>query len=123
MVMLIRISFALLAAGLFAQSPAPQPSPDTIYYNGHVVTMWCDHPEVEAVAIRGDRFVAAGSNAEIRKLAAPTTREVDLAGPDGPARSAGQPHAPDRRRTERAGSSRAGYEFHSGPPCAHPQSV
>jgi len=77
---LTRISLALIAAGLFAQSPAAQLSPDTIYYNGHVVTMWSDHPEVEAVAIRGDRFIAAGSNTEIRKLAAPTTREVDLAG-------------------------------------------
>jgi len=26
-----------------------------------------DHPEVEAIAIRGDRFVAAGGTADIRK--------------------------------------------------------
>src|SRR4051794_32599778 len=78
--LLTRIGVALIAAGLFAQSPAPQPSPDTIYYNGHIVTMWSDHPEVEAVAIRSDRFMAAGSNADIRKLAAPATREIDLAG-------------------------------------------
>jgi predicted amidohydrolase YtcJ len=76
----VRVIVTLIAAGLLAQSPAQQPSPDTIYYNGHVVTMWSDHPEVEAIAIRGDRFVAAGSNAAIRKLATPTTHEVDLAG-------------------------------------------
>src|SRR5204862_5445983 len=74
------VSVALIAAGLFAQSPATQLSPDTIYYNAHIVTMWSDHPDVEAVAIRGDRFIAAGSNADVRKLAASTTREVDLAG-------------------------------------------
>ena len=74
-----RATFALLAAGLLSQSTAPQPPPDTIYYNGHIVTMWSDHQEVEAIAVRGDRFVAAGANADIRKLAAPTTKEVDLA--------------------------------------------
>jgi len=79
--LLTRISFGFLLAGLLAQSPAPQQlPPDTIYYNAHVVTMWGDHPEVEAVAIRGDRFVAVGSNSDVRKLAASTTREVDLAG-------------------------------------------
>ncbi len=98
-------------------------SPDTIYYNGHIVTMWSDHPEVEAVAIRGDRFIAVGTNADVRKLAAPTTREVDLAGQTGPTGSAGQPHASDRRCVERAGSSRAGHELHPGDPGAHSQSL
>ena len=65
----VRVSVALVAAGLFAQTPGAQSPPDTIYYNGHIVTMWSDHPEVEAVAIRGDRFVAVGSNADVRKLA------------------------------------------------------
>ena len=77
---IVRVGLTLIAAGLLAQAPAPQLPPDTIYYNGHVVTMWADRPEVEAVAIRGDRFVAVGANTDVRKLAAPTTREVDLAG-------------------------------------------
>src|SRR5690348_268147 len=78
--LLTRVSLTLIAAGLLAQSPAPQAPPDTIYYHGHLVTMWSDHPEVEAVAIRGDRFVAVGSNADVRKLAGPATSEIDLAG-------------------------------------------
>jgi len=53
----VRVSVTLLPAGLLSQSPAPQPPPDAIYYNGHIVTMWSDHSEVDAVAIRGDRFV------------------------------------------------------------------
>src|SRR5689334_4529715 len=71
---------AAVALAFSAQTPTPQPPPDTIYYNGHIVTMWSDHAEVEAVVIRGDRFVAVGSNADVRKLAASSTREVDLAG-------------------------------------------
>jgi len=78
--LIARVSVGLFAAGLLVQSPALQPPPDTIYYNGHIVTMWSEHPEVEAVAIRGDRFIAVGSTAEVRKLGARTTREVDLAG-------------------------------------------
>jgi len=74
-----RVCVTLLAAGLLAQSPPSQLPPDTIYYNGHIVTMWSDRAEVEAVAIRGDHFIAVGSNADVRKLAASTTREVDLA--------------------------------------------
>jgi predicted amidohydrolase YtcJ len=39
-----------------------------------------DRPIVEAVAIRGDRFIATGTTAEIRKLAGPSTSEIDLHG-------------------------------------------
>jgi len=75
----------LAAAGalaiLVAVTPAAQQTPvDVIYYNGHIVTMWADRPIVEAVAIRGDRFVAVGSATEIRKLATTSTRQVDLGG-------------------------------------------
>ncbi len=37
-------------------------------------------PVAEAVAIRGDRFLAVGSSAEVRKLAGRATRTVDLKG-------------------------------------------
>ena len=53
---------------------------ETIYYNGQIVTMWGDHPVVEALAIRGSRFLAVGSTADVRKLAGPATREIDLRG-------------------------------------------
>ncbi len=70
---------ALAAASWTAQSP-PQPAPDTIYYNGHVVTMSAERPVVEAVAIRGERFVAAGTTADVQRLAGAATRQVDLGG-------------------------------------------
>jgi len=75
-----RVCVALLAAGLLSQASPQQSSPETIYYNGHIVTMWSDHPEVEAVAISAGHYVAVGSNADIRKLAGTATRQVDLAG-------------------------------------------
>lgn len=72
------------AISLLAQSQSANPSqqvpPDAIYYNGHIVTMWAEHPVVEAVALRGDRFQAVGSSADLRKLATSTTRQIDLAG-------------------------------------------
>ncbi len=70
----------LAAASLTAQTPAAQPAPDTIYYNGNIVTMWADHPVVEATAIRGDRFLAVGSTADVRKLATSATREINMDG-------------------------------------------
>lgn len=70
--------FAFTLAQALTQS-GQQPA-DTIYFNGHVVTMWEAHPMVEAVAIRGNRFLAVGSNAEVLKTAGPGTKKVDLQG-------------------------------------------
>ncbi|MGH9659389.1 MAG: amidohydrolase, partial [Bryobacteraceae bacterium] len=55
-----------------------QPAPDTIYYNANVVTG--TSARAQAIAIRGNRFIAAGSTAEIRKLAGPATKQIDLEG-------------------------------------------
>ena len=38
------------------------------------------HPRAQAVAIRGDRFAAIGTNAEVLKTAGPRTQKIDLAG-------------------------------------------
>lgn len=53
---------------------------DTIYYNGRVITLWDAHPVVQAFAIRGNRFLKAGSNDEVWKSAGPHTRKVNLHG-------------------------------------------
>jgi predicted amidohydrolase YtcJ len=58
---------------------APQTA-ETIYYNGRVVTMWAAHPVVEAVAIRGNHFLAVGSNQEVLQTADSRTRKIDLRG-------------------------------------------
>lgn len=67
-------------------APASLAHPDTIVYNAEVVTM--DDPSVsanlgtiaEALAVRDDEIVAVGSNDEIRRLAGPATRQLDLQG-------------------------------------------
>lgn len=53
---------------------------DVIYYNGKVITVWDAHPVVEAVAIRGNKFLQVGSDAEVLKFSGPTTLKVDLKG-------------------------------------------
>ena len=59
--------------------PAPL-SADLILVGGKVLTF--DHQErvVEAVAIKGEKILAVGTNAEIRQLGGPNTRSVDLVG-------------------------------------------
>lgn len=54
--------------------------PDTIYVNGTVITMDAQSRTVRAVAVRQDRIITVGTDAEVRALATPATRVVDLAG-------------------------------------------
>src|SRR5437016_2938687 len=65
----------LLSVALLSAQPA-----DTIYYNGKIITVWDAHPVVEAVAIRGNRFLAVGSNQEVLRTAGGSTKKVDLRG-------------------------------------------
>jgi predicted amidohydrolase YtcJ len=67
-----------LAIGAGAQ--APQPAPDTVLVNGHVVTVDASFSVAQAVAIRDGRFSAVGTDAAIRKLAGPNTNTIDLRG-------------------------------------------
>jgi predicted amidohydrolase YtcJ len=53
-------------------------APDTIYVNGHVVTVDANFSIKEAFAVKGERFVSVGTNSAMRKLAGPTTRVIDL---------------------------------------------
>jgi len=53
---------------------------DAVYLNGKIVTVDARDSVVEALAVRGDRIVATGSNDEIRELAGPSTRAINLEG-------------------------------------------
>ena len=55
-------------------------APDTIFYNGKIITVDEASPLSEAFAVKGDRFLAVGSNTEVRALASPATRMIDLRG-------------------------------------------
>jgi predicted amidohydrolase YtcJ len=53
---------------------------DAIYVNGVVITVDKNKPYAEAFAVTNGRFSAVGANAEIRNLASPGTKVVDLHG-------------------------------------------
>ncbi|HWF38471.1 MAG TPA: amidohydrolase [Candidatus Acidoferrales bacterium] len=57
-----------------------QPLAETILTNGKIITVDDSFSIAQAIAIRGDRFIAVGSNQAITKLAGPSTRRIDLGG-------------------------------------------
>ena len=54
--------------------------PDLILYNGRIFTANATQPHAQALAIRGERILAVGSDAEILALAAEATQRIDLQG-------------------------------------------
>jgi predicted amidohydrolase YtcJ len=54
--------------------------PDVVLFGGDVWTMDPRHPRAAAVAWHGDQVVAVGDDAQIRALAGPSTRVIDLHG-------------------------------------------
>jgi predicted amidohydrolase YtcJ len=69
------LRLGLVFAGLLTAQPA-----DTIYHNGKIITVSQAQPIAEAVAIRGNRFLAVGSNADAMKTRGPSTTVIDLQG-------------------------------------------
>lgn len=53
---------------------------DLILADGAITTLDPANPEVEALAIRGDRILHAGTTAEVMALAGPATRTIPLGG-------------------------------------------
>lgn len=77
----IQISALLLGfvagpATLQAQAPAA----DIVLTNGKIITVDDRFSVQQAIAVRGDRIVAVGTNQEINRSAGPNTRRIDLAG-------------------------------------------
>jgi predicted amidohydrolase YtcJ len=57
-----------------------QAAPDMILSNGKIITVDERFAIAQAVAIKGDRIVGVGTNADILRLAAANTRRIDLRG-------------------------------------------
>ena len=70
----------VVVSSMWSAAGAQPATPDTIYVNGKVYTADARDSLAEAFAVAGDRFVAVGSNAQVRKLAVAGTRVVDLKG-------------------------------------------
>lgn len=73
---------AVLAAGVpqAASGETPAAPPETVFVNGHVVTLDAEGREVQAIAVRDGRIVATGSSRQMRRLAGPRTAVIDLRG-------------------------------------------
>jgi predicted amidohydrolase YtcJ len=54
--------------------------PDVILYNANILTIDLGQPRAQAVAIAGGRFLAVGSNDDVRHLSKPGTRQLDIGG-------------------------------------------
>jgi hypothetical protein len=72
--MKVVLATLLSVAGAFAQSAG------TVLVNGKIVTADGRSSVHEALAVRDGKILATGTTAEIRKLAGPQTRVIDLAG-------------------------------------------
>ena len=68
---------ALTVSALALAAGAAEP-PDRIYVNARVWTGEPTQPEAEAFAVSGDRFVAVGTDKDVRALAGPRTVVTDL---------------------------------------------
>jgi predicted amidohydrolase YtcJ len=73
-------AFAIWALALVATLPASANSPDLLLVNGKIVTLDAASSVKEALAIEGGHITAAGSTDELRKLAGPATKVIDLGG-------------------------------------------
>ena len=72
----------IATAALGAQRPLlPRPpAPDLVLFNGNIITVDRSFTIHTAVAIIGDRIMAVGNDDQMRTVAGPATRMIDLAG-------------------------------------------
>jgi predicted amidohydrolase YtcJ len=85
--MIARLFLIAATVTVLARPAAAQPVPseliaypDLVLFNGQVLTVDRQFTIAEAVAVRDGRVLAVGSNTDIRRLAGPSTRTIDLAG-------------------------------------------
>ena len=73
------MGFAALAAAGCDAAPSGEAA-DLVLMSGRIVTLEASQPEVQALAARGGRIVALGSDAEIEEHVDEDTRVIDLGG-------------------------------------------
>ena len=70
---------ALLAISILLNPVQPEKA-DLILSGGVIYTVNDRQPHAEAVAIKADRIIFVGSNADVARYQDPTTRRMDLRG-------------------------------------------
>jgi predicted amidohydrolase YtcJ len=63
-----------------ADTAARAETAELVLKNGRIVTLDDAHPEVQALAVRGDRILAVGTDGEIARNIGASTRVIDLGG-------------------------------------------
>src|SRR3954451_9515405 len=71
---------AMASPWSWAQTPAAPTSADLIVHNAKVTSLQSGRPEAQAFAVRGERIVAVGSEADIMRLRTDNTRMIDAGG-------------------------------------------
>jgi len=74
--LLAALTLTVVTSIVFGQESAP----DLILFNGKIFTSNPSQPYVEAIAVRGERIVAAGASKEIVSLAGHQAKQMDLGG-------------------------------------------
>ena len=75
----LSVLLTILLFSFFAAGTKVEPA-DLIFINANVYTASDRQPHAEAIAVKGDRIVFAGSNAEVKKYRGALTRVMDLHG-------------------------------------------
>lgn len=76
----LALSIALVAGPPTTAATDDQPAADVVVVHARVLTLDPEFRVAEALAIRGDRILAVGSDAEIDRLRGPATRVIDAGG-------------------------------------------
>ena len=76
--LVIAAVLGLMVAGFAGRAPAAEP--EAVYFNGKIVTLDAAGSTAGAVAVQDGKVLKVGSADEIKKLAGPSTRLIDLGG-------------------------------------------
>ncbi len=76
----MRASIAFLVVTVLGAAAGAEEAADIILVNGRIYTLDSEKPWVDALALKGERILAIGTNEEIRRFKGTTTREIDLSG-------------------------------------------
>ncbi|SUZ98595.1 uncharacterized protein METZ01_LOCUS51449 [marine metagenome] len=76
------LSFIITVTGIFTSIACrgPDGSADLVLRNGRIVTMDDQWPQVSALAVKGDRITAVGTDREMRRYTGEKTKVIDLKG-------------------------------------------
>jgi predicted amidohydrolase YtcJ len=75
-----RVALVVLVLSIASVLSAAAQAPETVLVNGKIVTLDARSSVQEALAIRDGKIAALGRSVDVRKLAGPATRIVDLGG-------------------------------------------